>query len=215
MEVGCTKVECRNSFPAMRIVSLASIITVVLGLTFLVEDPALLINLRSDSPLSVEEMTLPHVDWEWVKIHNTEDRVLVVVGSWVLDVSDFRYEHPGGNVFDPGADDLTRMYFNEHGCDDYIVSRLKSLAVGSINRQESDHASEGTEVTNEQADGAEEDDPEGPSAEETDPEDVYSEEDASCIDEMSSSSSILSFDKLMVAGAIFTCAFILFRRDQQ
>lgn len=159
--------------------------------------------------------TLPHVDWEWVKLHNTAERIYVVVGSWVLDVSDFRYEHPGGNVFDPGADDLTRMYFNEHGCDDYILLRLKSLAVGSIVQQKSDHTNEGTEVTNKQADGIEADDPQRSSAEDNDPEDVYSEEEASCIDEVSSSSSILSFDKLMLAGAIITCVFILFRRDQQ
>jgi len=93
----------------------------------LVEAEALMINPLLGIP-SFEG--LPKVDWSWVQMES-QDKLIIVVRKWVLDVTEYSTEHPGGNVFANG-DDNTEMFYGAHGCDESILTNLATLVVARL-----------------------------------------------------------------------------------
>jgi cytochrome b involved in lipid metabolism len=68
------------------------------------------------------------VDTAWFNARLEDGMKLIVVHKWVVDVSEFIQQHPGGDVFAVGEDN-TMAYYNEHGCAPGILEKLAELTV--------------------------------------------------------------------------------------
>lgn len=75
--------------------------------------------------------SVPLVDTAWFKARLEDGMKLIVVHKWVVDVSQFILEHPGGDVFAVGEDN-TMAYYNEHGCAPGILEKLAELTVAQL-----------------------------------------------------------------------------------
>jgi hypothetical protein len=75
--------------------------------------------------------SVPLVTGAWVKARVEEGVQLIVVRKWVVDVTQFKEEHPGGDVFSIG-EDLTMAFYNEHGCAPGILDKLATLTVCAL-----------------------------------------------------------------------------------
>ena len=69
--------------------------------------------------------------WEEIATHNTIDDAWIVVDGVVYDISRFAKFHPGGNVFQFGADN-SRTYHRGHGSN---TSRIRRYAIGVVASQ--------------------------------------------------------------------------------
>mmetsp|Transcript_23031 Transcript_23031/g.38539 ORF Transcript_23031/g.38539 Transcript_23031/m.38539 type:complete len:469 (+) Transcript_23031:201-1607(+) len=94
----------------------------------LIEAEALLLKPELGIPTFED---LQAVDWAWVRAEASETKVLIVVRQWVLDVTDFKSRHPGGDVFENGNDN-TQAYFQEHGCSEEMLATLSTLVVARL-----------------------------------------------------------------------------------
>mmetsp|Transcript_35428 Transcript_35428/g.67812 ORF Transcript_35428/g.67812 Transcript_35428/m.67812 type:complete len:416 (+) Transcript_35428:187-1434(+) len=99
------------------------------------EQALVLANEDGGGVMQVPDSTgiLPKVDWEWVSKRTREDRTIIVVRMWVLDITDYKNNHPGGDVFRAG-EDMTQAFYDMHACFPDILEIVQKLVVATIDK---------------------------------------------------------------------------------